>query len=276
MAEEILVSVGQGSIDSTPLGYKKLIGFYLSCTVYNNCQVSLDFEGIRWIDGNMCALFTAILHKLHKERGTTFYVNRKNYSHIKSELGLILRNGFLQDIVKTPYSQSSVILTVFGIAEDEKFLRYIEHDLLENSAMKIEPSQKKEIVDNFLEVFSNVEIHARTKDPIFACGQYFPKTGKLNFTLVDLGIGYLAPIEEYTKGEITVAEKAIEWALKDKNTTKQDATGGTGLKNLLKYCKETEGELSIITGDAFWNNGLKTEATPFCGTTIHLIFNCKS
>jgi hypothetical protein len=94
---------------------------------------------------------------------------------------------------------------------------------------------------------------------------------------VDLGRGYLPEIEKFTKGAICTAMNAIEWALKDNNTTKLDAPGGTGLKNLLAFCQSTNGQLSIMTGDAYWNNhGEKEDMPHFCGTIIQLIFNCKN
>ena len=276
---DISIFVGKGAIDSTSIGYRKLMGFYLSCTVFYNRRISLDFLGLKWINGNMCALFTAILHKLNRENGLTFDINKANYSYIKDNLSLLFRNGFLQDIIRTPYLKSSVILSVFGKDEDSKFIDYIEKQLLGNIGMKIKEEQKQDMIDNFLEVFSNVQLHARTEEPVFACGQHFPHEGKLHFTLVDVGVGYLPPIKEFTNGEIKTAEHAIIWALNDKNTTKKDAPGGMGLKNLLKYCNETKGELSIITGDTFWNNKFKMgpiSVPPFCGTSIHLIFNCNN
>ena len=275
--EEVSVSVGAGRIKSNATGYKQLIGFYLSCSVHEDCVVSLDFTSVQWLDGNMCALFMAIIHKLNREKKLSFSIDRKNYSHIKKHMDLLFSNGFLTDYVKIPYSNSAVVLTAFGIDEDQKFLNYISHDLLEHRDLKILPEKRAGIEDNFLEVFSNVQLHAATTEPIFACGQYFPAAGSLHFTLVDLGQGYLPEIERFTKGAVNTAEGAIKWAIEEGNTTKKDAPGGTGLKNLLKFCNETNGLLSIITGDSYWSNNNTVTAVPvFCGTTIQMIFNCKN
>ncbi len=71
-------------------------------------------------------------------------------------------------------------------------------------------------MNHFLEVFSNIHLHAHTKDPVFACGQYYPSKNLLKFTLVDLGVGFLEPISNFTKNQINEAEKAILWAPLDK------------------------------------------------------------
>jgi hypothetical protein len=276
MIDEIRHVVATEDIATDRAGYKKLIGFYLSCHAYHDCRVYLDFKQITWISGNMCALFSAILYKLKKENQLNFFIDRENYAFIKSKLNFLFLNGFIEDFVKMPYSRTAVVLTKFDKSEDEKFLIYIENELFGNEGMQIK-ERKKDMVLSFLEIFTNVQLHARTDEPIFACGQYFPKSKELHFTLVDLGVGYLKPIEEFTKGKTNTAEAAIEWAIKG-NSTKITAPGGTGLIGILDYCKETNGLLNIITGDTYWVSDAQItfQIPEFCGSVINLRFNCKN
>ena len=263
-------------ITTTPNGYTKLVDIYYRCKDHYNIEISLHFYELEWIDANMAGLLHAILYKLNKENGLTFAID---VEYVKTKFEILFRNGFLKELLSIPdNSGTTVQLTTFNKDEDEKFVNFIEKDLLGNEGMKIRDISKEKMTDHFLEVFTNVQIHARTEDPIFGCGQFFPKTKQLVFTLVDLGIGYLPPIEKHTKGKITTAEQAINWAISG-NSTKEDAPGGIGLKHLLAYCTQTASEFNIITGDAYWGNNLGEIGTravkPFCGTIVHLLFNCK-
>lgn len=88
-------------------------------------------------------------------------------------------------------NKSAIKLTGFHVSEDEKFIAYIENEILSHPTMLLENVIKGRLIDAFLELFCNVQKHARTEFPIFACGQYYPNLNRLSFTLVDSGIGYL-------------------------------------------------------------------------------------
>lgn len=118
--------------------------------------------------------------------------------------------------------------------------------------------------------------HANIKHPIFACGQYFPEKNLLKFTLVDLGDGFLKKISIKTNGKINDYKSAIVWATTDTNTTRDNNLGGTGLKDLKKYCDDNNGSLHICSGDGYVNF-LKDKTfesklkTPLDGSLINII-----
>lgn len=273
-----LVSLGSSEILTSPEGYNQLQTFYENCqTVGNGSNIYLDFKNVKSMNGNMCALLTAMLYRLKNEKDLTFFVDEENMKYIKSHLKPLVKNGFLHSDDTSDSDLTNVSLEAFEPNDEKGFVDYIEHELFENIRMKIDPDLKDKMVDKFLEMYSNVQLHARTEFPVFGCGQYLKHEKKLHFTLVDLGVGYLLPIEEHTKGEISTSESAILWALEG-NTTKPDAPGGTGLIDLLKYCEDTSSHLNIITGDTYWGNNLPLGKTlkirPFRGTILHMIFNC--
>src|SRR5690606_24535019 len=132
------------------------------------------------------------------------------------------------------------------------------------------------LIDAFLELFCNVQKHARTESPIFACGQFYPNMKRLCFTLVDMGVGYFQPIHEFTNRDVKTPSEAIMWALKG-NTTKVGTPGGLGLKEIQKFCTESGSTFVIISGGAYWTNFqlFPTTVKPFCGTIVNVIFDCK-
>lgn len=229
-----------------------------------------------WIEANLSALLQAILYKLNKENQLVF---RFDISLIENRFPILFRNGFLSSLLDLPDGVGTTVeMQNFSPDEDVKFYNYINDKLLEHP--KMQRHGCSELVGHYLEVFANVKRHAKTTEPVFACGQFYPSTKKLYFTLVDLGVGYLPPIQKYTNGIICTSKEAIEWALQRGNTTKGlEETGGLGLNELFNHCEQTGGQFNIVTGNAYWGNNLG-ELGPrivpeFAGTTIHLIYNCK-
>ena len=113
----------------------------------------------------------------------------------------------------------------------------IEKDFLHQRGLKkMKFAEREQIISSYLEIFDNVGLHANTREPVFVCGQYFPYQGELKFSLVDLGEGFLKKIAEYTKDtkKISNAADAVSWAING-NSTKKDAKGGTGLKNIFLF-----------------------------------------
>jgi hypothetical protein len=265
----------QNNIETTPSGHKKLIDFYNSLKDQPPTVVVLDLKEVNFIDANQCALLGAMVTKLTNENGHSFACYG---DQIDGRFNILKRNGFIKtdsDLVK--YNGSSVPLATFQTEDDVGFLNYISNELLGHDALRRHSLFRREAIDHFSELFANISTHARTSEEVFVCGQYYPNRRVLNFSIVDVGVGFLPPIQEHTNGIIQTAEQAIDWALMG-NTTKKDAPGGLGIKSLYEYCGENRGSFNIISGDCFWGNNLGTlgnrKISPFCGTIIHLMFKC--
>ena len=267
----------QNNIDTTPSGHAKLVNFYLAYNQSSKLEVVLDLNEVNFIDANQCALLGAILTKLGRE-------NRHKFSFIGSQIlgqfNILSRNGFIksssESLTLGRNSSSAVRMALFTTEQDTEFLDYIENELLCHPALVKHIDFKDELIEHFSELFANIATHAQTNE-VFVCGQYYPKRRELKFSIVDLGIGFLPPIMEYTKGEVATAEQAIAWALNG-NSTKLDAPGGLGIKSLYEYCINKSGYFNIISGDSYWGNNLGTIGNrtikPLCGTIVHLIFKC--
>ena len=265
--------LGGYDIRTTLTGYQKLIAFYNRCERYKNEEIIVSFDKLTWLDANMAALIFAIFNKLEDENGLTFYVDQ---DQIRDRFQILIRNGFLSGVEFVPTSSKTAVkLEGFNKDDDTNFIAYIHKELLSHRSLPITTTEKYLLTDAFLELFCNVQKHARTDSPVFACGQFYPTHRRLNFTLVDSGVGYLVPIQEYTNGEISTASEAILWALKG-NTTKRGVPGGLGLTEIQNFCKTNGARFDIITGGAYWSNDFSVpkKVKPFCGTIVNVIFDC--
>ena len=75
------------------------------------------------------------------------------------------------------------------------------------------------IAESIYEIFVNAQIHSST-DYIYTCGQFFPRKHKIEFTIVDTGIGFKNAINNRFNGTLSSIQ-AMKWALKDGITTKK-------------------------------------------------------
>ncbi|TDQ16899.1 hypothetical protein DFQ04_1547 [Algoriphagus boseongensis] len=270
-----------GRLVSGPSAFRKLYALYGYFQGKNATEILLNVDELEWMDANLCAVLDSIIFVLNRDFGHQFFIDKK---HVEGKFEIFERNGFIQSShsagrMRIDNRDTSIKMTRFKTESDLEFVEYIGESLLGHKAFEEMPEIKVELLDHFLEVFTNIQLHARTNGPIFACGQFYPIQNILKFTLVDIGIGFLQPISDFTKGKIVSINQAILWALEEKHTTKLDAPGGMGLTFLKKYCEENGHGFQIVTDGICWTNEKSFlnfwEVEKFPGTTINLTFNCK-
>ncbi|WP_194972532.1 hypothetical protein [Aquiflexum lacus] len=270
----------EGRLISGPPALRKLYDIFDYYRGKTSLDIFLDFSELNWIDANLCAILDSIIFVLNRDWGHRFYIDKKD---INGKFEIFQRNGFLKPSengeVLIDNRETTVKLTRFLTDSDGEFYGYIGDSLFGHKAFEDMPEVKANLLEHFLEIFANIQTHAKTEDPIFACGQYYPKLFQLKFTLVDLGVGFLDPISKFTRGKINSPQGAIEWALIKTNSTKIDAPGGLGLSYSKDYCDYHKHGFQIITNGLCWTNDdclVNYWSVPnFPGTVINLIFNCK-
>lgn len=262
-------------------GFQILTDFYHYCHKYKDCWITIDWSEVQHMDANLSALLLAMIHKLKQENKIKFYLD---YQYLRGPMNIFWRNGLAHYIYKTDRQpnddrSSTIPVRAFKIDSVDKFVEYIENDLLKHRGVdSVTFHDKNKVKDSYFEIFNNYEIHAGTQYPLIACGQLFPKQQELKFTLVDMGAGFLQKIKDHTKDlekPVTTSVEAINWAIKG-NSTKVEAAGGTGLKKILFYCMKGGGSIHIASDGCYWAyDGTISNyrvQNPVVGTTIHLIF----
>lgn len=259
-------------------GIQKLYDFYYEALQYHNVDIFLDFSGLRFLDGNLCALLQSMLYKLHKSNNVKFTTD---FDHVYSKFDVLIRNGFIpHETVGVDNRYSTVGLRQFYSTNPDDFISYIQNDLMNHRGLNLSEDVTEKMMYCFIEIFSNIELHSKTSEPFFACGQYFPEQKILKFSIVDIGNGFLPAISAKTNQYIRTSYDAILWALQEKNTTKMDVPGGLGLTDLKNYFGQGNGQLQIVTGDAFWSSNFERHSIKYqnfpkqyCGTMINLLFS---
>ncbi|WP_026629480.1 hypothetical protein [Dyadobacter alkalitolerans] len=265
-------------------GVKNLHSFYDQLRTLYNTEVSLDFSWLDFFEANMSALLQALIYKLNHENGLTFTVN---LPQIKEKFHVLIRNGLIKaNGIPADDRLTTVACENFTSVRGHDFKHYLDNDLIGHRAFATVPvTLMKAVATDLLEIFNNYCIHSRSDFPFFVCGQFYPGRKRLFFTMVDLGIGFLPPIREFTKNGIVSDLQAIKWAV-DGNSTKQpavDMPAGLGLSGINEYCLAGRVAMQIASGRGYWNSEQdktiffkdgRMFPTPIIGTTVNIDFAC--
>jgi len=138
------------------------------------------------------------------------------------------------------------------------------------------PALLKRFRESLFEIFENALEHSYTKYGVFACGQHYPKDERLDFTVVDLGIGFHGNIHKKL-GVLFSPNEAIQWALTGK-TTRIGRPGGLGLKLLREFINLNGGRLIIVSDVGYCelsrgNVSTQSLSKPFPGTALTIEVN---
>ena len=158
------------------------------------------------------------------------------------------------------------------------FKSYVINELIEGHTAdlpRMTDGVKEKIVEAIYEIFVNAQIHSETKF-IYTCGQFFPNKSKIEFTIVDTGIGFREKINRRFESSLSSIQ-ALKWAVQDKRTTKVGVSGGIGLSVLKDFVRMNRGKMQIISNDGFYQYDGNQEVMQmftgeFPGTIVNLQF----
>jgi hypothetical protein len=237
-------------------------------------EIHLNCNNCSFIQGNLFAVLGAILEPY---RGKVYFLEMTPGIE-----DIAVRNGFFSSPLQGEHNpmDSTAEYKQFFRGEDKKLAEYVYCDLLNPMKISFRSNETRtEIVRSLCEVFSNAIMHGDT-DRAHLCGQLYPNIANLKVTIVDIGITIHQNVTSFL-GPGKTSLGSIKWALSGNNTTKKDVSGGLGLKLLIKFLKNNQGTIQIISHDAFWeaqySGGEKISCemldAPFPGTIVTLSFN---
>ncbi|MEP2771666.1 MAG: hypothetical protein ABJH05_05935 [Fulvivirga sp.] len=275
---DLTYTISEKEITTSHFGYNAIMKFYAFCKPHKYKKIELNLWGIEMLEANLSALLISLIDKLREENKIFIYCQIPNH------LSILNRNCFAKLLYKSdddPFDnrESTIKLYRFHPSKDDEFVKYLNKDFFNHRGLSnLNGITIKNLKTAFQEIFVNVELHAKT-DRLYTCGQYFPAKNVLKFTLIDMGVGFLHRIKEFTKGQITKDVEAIEWATKPKNSTKDKmfGPGGYGLQDIIEYCQNNNGSIHIVSGSGYWTMSGKLHMrypinVAFPGSMIHLIF----
>jgi len=206
-------------------------------------------------------------------------LNNVNFQHISPRTENILeRNEFLSYFGKSKrqdYKHTTIKYLKLEPEDGKFFKNYIIQELLAREELPtMSQPLKNKMIEAIYEIFVNAQMHSNCEF-IYTCGQFFPKKNKIEFTIVDNGIGFKEKVNRRFDTQFS-ALQAIKWAVIDRNTTKK-IPGGIGLALLHEFVQKNRGKIQIISAEGYYeyseaNIIYKEFKGEFPGTIVNLQF----
>lgn len=249
-------------------------------------KVVIDFSELTWINAELCPFLGNNIRSLQKRNFKVLFRNQRG--NVEQVLN---QNNFNNSLLRGNHHTEDKFDTSIPFIElqadsIENINFYIENELFRkiDSEFNLSNDIRQQISDAIFEVADNTKTHSQS-DQLIMCGQFYPKKGRLSFTICDDGIGIpenVNSIEQiYSNTEKRVDSRLINWATKSGNSTKiSNIPRGLGLAGIMDSMKRL-GELTIISNNGFWkltsSNSilLKSMEHEFQGTLIKLDFLLK-
>ena len=260
------------NINNTFESYQVLIDFYREYEEKEFYTIHLELR--EWFSANMCATLGSILDIFSDKMNVT------KFDHLDPAIEkVLLKNDFLsyfgfKRIVDNYHT--TIRFLKLKLTDGKFFNAYVVNELIGRAELpKMSILVKEKMTEAIYEIFVNAQIHSEGKQ-IYTCGQFFPRESKIEFTIVDSGIGFKNKVNERFNVNLSSAQ-AIKWAIMDKHTTKVGVTGGIGLAVLKEFIEKNKGKMQIISDDGFYQLDSQGEQTrlfkgSFPGTIVNLQF----
>ena len=266
-----------GAIASTYKGFQSLINLNQLIQGCKDELLEIDMSRVTWMDANMCASLGALLIQIQLGISKT----RVELPGISIPIKNVLqKNGFL--LGKQPDIYNTTIqYKMFERNDINSFKEYLAKYFVGKGLPDMSMALSKKFRESISELFENAKEHSQS-NYVFACGQLFPKNNRLDFSIVDRGIGIRQNILEKLGLDYT-PENAIKWALEAVNTTRDrrdGKPGGFGLKLIKEFIALNKGKIQIVSDAGYWcfhekNEEWKRFNNPFPGTVVNIEINTK-
>lgn len=239
-------------------------------------EITFDFSNTRWLSAELTTIFGALFQFL-LDRECTVLVDVEFSTDVKT---ILQKNGFLSYYLSEEKIHDTFDTTIPYRVIRTNMIKTIDEYLSEKVLAKIDThisSEEIEIIKNALyEIIHNIRDHAES-DVVFMCGQYYPRSKQIVFTIADIGMTIPRKIRSIRKIDINDID-CIDWAIEKGHSTKTVSSSGLGLYDIMNNIRG-RGSLNIISNKAFWEFNeseitTKRELTaPFPGTLIDISFS---
>lgn len=217
-------------------------------------KIEIDFIKVDFIAANQLSVIAALFNEFCLDKKSKIIV-----LNVSAKIAEVMKkNGFgkymgleeTQDIYHTTIPHKK-----FLVNQSLEFEKYLLLHIFQRDDIPLMSQQAKNtIIDNFLEIFNNAKDHANTKE-IYTCGQFFPKSKMLYFTITDIGRTIKENVESYfSLLNIKKSDEfCIQWAFQEGNSTRmENSPGGLGLSMINHFVTMNQGRLTIMSADELY------------------------
>ena len=271
------MQVNIGTIRSNCSGFDSIAGIAKQTQGLLLDSVELNLASCSFFEANMAAPLYSVIARLRDD------LNDVSIADVPAGVNTILRkNRFLTVFNQselTDTNQTTLPFKIFKRHAGDQFNDYLDTYMRGRGVPVMSEGLTKRFRQSLFEIFLNASIHSDSKTGIFACGQFYPKKHRMDFTIADAGIGIRENVRKYTGKEKLNSCKAIEWAMAEGNTTKTgNQPGGLGLKLIKDFIQMNKGKIQIVSRYGYFEFSANGESIQkmnhdFPGTCINIEIN---
>ncbi|MCI8805982.1 MAG: hypothetical protein HFE59_08910 [Clostridiales bacterium] len=239
--------------------------------------ININFTQTTFFEANLLPIIFAYvqLGQVNQNTMTSTYAPESNFTK------LLIRNNFLSECFQErcirKRKETVIPFKIFKSTNTIKFNNYIVKELYKYFPMMTNKVRNL-LGECIQELFINVHCHTECTW-VCTCGQFYPQKEKLAFTIVNIGTTIQENVVEYhKKNKINPPSSTIEWAVTEKNSTKENVSGGWGLTFMREFIDKNNGCLQIISANEYWELKqkkitIKKLTEIFLGTIINIEIN---
>ncbi len=264
-----------GEVRSNYQGFERLIVLHEKLRAAPGHQHALDLARCSWMDANMCAVLGVLL-SIHSPPVTIGAV-RPRLEEILQKNRFFQHMGFARPSRRDTY-RTTIEFRRFERTAIRDFMAYLTEQFKGKGLPEMTPALRRKFRASIAELFHNAMEHSETQYGVFACGQLFPTSKRVDFTVADAGVGMRERIRRDT-GQSFSPPDAILWALKHTTRRRQAGKpGGLGLKLIQEFIRLNGGVIQIASDAGYWRFSRGTQETksfsaPFPGTVVNIEIN---
>lgn len=193
----------------------------------------------------------------------------------------LAQNGFLHDFgcQHAPWEGNSVLYWSSCQHDPTIVGEYLRYKWLGKGWVNVSNRLRDAIAGQVSEIYLNAFEHSQSQIGVFSCGQHYEKTGLLQLSVVDFGLGIPTRVRALPQNSKLSTREALKWAFTLGNSTKRGICSGMGLSLLEDFIATNQGNLSLYTHDVCVmvdDNGARYENlhTSFSGTLVNIALRC--
>ena len=265
------------TINSDQTGFERIAGLYQSAKNLFADKLTIDLSGASFFDANMASPLGTVLARITDKLNSIEFVN------IPKKIEEILRRNLFLTNFQFPELADHFGTTMpylrLQTTDGRSFEDYIQREFRGKGIPRMSEKLSKMFKKKVFEVFQNAVIHSETTLGVCVCGQYYPNVKRLDIAVTDAGVGIREKVREYFNNQKISSVAAIQWALKEHNTTKRGPQpGGLGFKFLHEFISRNKGKIKIASRFGFYQYGNGSQsfskmAADFPGTAVTIEIN---
>lgn len=279
MEKEVIIEIPL-NIQTEKSTYEFLANFAQQLKSTTCDTLIIDMSKVQFVASNQFAVLGCLLDDfVRKNEKTT--IRLKGLNNII--IDMIRKNGFYVHcgLEPLPDLHNTVVpYKIFDVQDIKKYESYLTLKIFSREDLPPMSLQYKHMIQDYLlEAFKNVNDHT-TSTFVYTCGQFFPKSGLLYFTIVDSGETIPYNVTRYLqKHGSCLSCSSLQWALQEGTSTLDDAgPRGVGLYLIKDFINSNQGRITIISGTECYefSNSKERYLTfehSFPGTIVTLAFN---